>query len=285
MSTSNRDIVKNPNNSKEFKTKPVKYVSKHRSTEGIESICGSNDLQDVEKYNGQSGVSIEFVKKHQKPVGQVQWNKTLPYSNPGDVSDVRWGSGILITQDLFLTAGHLFDNNPGDWIVPRKDNSNNPIAPEEIALNMKVNFNYQINPTTNEPYIEDSYEIEKLVEYRNEGLDYAIVKLKGSPGNKYGFTKISNTDAKINDMLCIIQHPRGLPKKIGAGKVITLREEFIAYQIDTEGGTSGSAIIQSSNEVIVGVHTNGDCPDKDNYGLRISSIKEVSPTVQKLLNE
>jgi len=43
------------------------------------------------------------------------------YTNPGDVSGVRWGSGTMISPDLFLTCGHLFDQTGGGWERPRQN--------------------------------------------------------------------------------------------------------------------------------------------------------------------
>ncbi|MCW1239208.1 trypsin-like serine peptidase [Bacillus pretiosus] len=297
MSTSNRDIRRHTHseNATGFLVeKPVKYVSPPETSTSnsinveLESVCSSEEegeFQDVEKYDGTLGVTVDFVKNHQAAVGQVQWNDNLneKYSSSGNVSGVRWGSGTLIANDLFLTAGHLFDSDPEGWIVPRIANTNNPISPEEIAINMKVNFNYQFD-STGQLHAEDSYKIIELVEYR-EGLDYAIVRLEREPGNKYGIAKISKEDAQVNDTLCIIQHPEGVPKKIEAGSVKLFSNEHIAYStIDTEGGSSGSGILQSPNGLLVGVHTNGGCPQKHNYGVRISSLIQKSKTIQHLLN-
>jgi hypothetical protein len=74
----------------------------------LESICGAtDDSQPVEQYDGTLGVTIVFVNGHQSAVGQIQWNDNLAsiYTNPGDVSGVRWCSGTLISNDLFLSAG------------------------------------------------------------------------------------------------------------------------------------------------------------------------------------
>lgn len=279
----NIELMSPPDNIEEYNRFPVVYVSEHS---GEESFCGIDDSQEVEKYNGQLGVSKEFVDKHQKNVGQIQWKDKLKdkYSNPGNVSGQRWASGILISNDMFLTAGHCFDPTPDGWTVPRIQNSNNPISPKEIARNMKINFNYQYD-TSGTPRIEDSYDILELVEYREGNLDYAIVKLDGSPGEKYGYAKLSNIDAKINDMVCIIQHPDGLPKRVEAGPVTFLEsDERIGYgSLDTRGGSSGAGIIQYETGKIVGVHTNGGCDDpskKFNYGVRVSSLLAVSPTIK-----
>ncbi len=253
----------------------------------IESMCGADDdSQPVEQYDGTLGVTQDFAAAHQRPVGQLQWNSNLAdiYDNPGDVSGVRWCSGTLVSHNLFLTAGHCFDQNPNGWTVPRIDGTNNPISSEEIASIMHINFNYQVDPSGN-LRTEEEFKIVELVEYRLDGLDYAVVRLAGNPGSSFGIGKIAAGDADVGDMLAIIGHPAGVPKRIEAGPLTSFDGDRLRYNdIDTLGGNSGSAIWQSPSGEIVGVHTNGGCTTDggSNSGARIGRIREESPTVRAL---
>ena len=87
------------------------------------------------------------MNDHQLPVAQVQWNDNLAavFTNPGNVSGVRWGSGTMIGPDLFLTCGHLFDPDPNGWTVPRQNGTANAISPQQAATNMHLNFEYQVD--------------------------------------------------------------------------------------------------------------------------------------------
>jgi V8-like Glu-specific endopeptidase len=254
----------------------------------LESICGGiDDSQPVEQYDGTLGVSVNFVNAHQGPVGQLQWNDNLAalYTNPGNVSGVRWCTGTLIANDLFISAGHCFDQTGDGWQRPLVNGTTNVIQPAEIATNMHVNFNFQVDPNGN-LRTEQRFAVVQLVEYRLNGLDYAIVRLAGNPGATWGTTQISATDAVDGDMLCIIQHPAGLPKRIEGGPAFHLHDVQVGYDsIDTLGGSSGAGILRAADGLIVGVHTNGGCSAaamSHNHGVRITSIVAASPVVQGL---
>lgn len=63
----------------------------------LESVCGENDLMPVEKYDGSLGVPKAFVEAHQRPVGLLRKNGR------------GICSGTLISDNLFLTAGHCIE--------------------------------------------------------------------------------------------------------------------------------------------------------------------------------
>ena len=256
----------------------------------LESVCGAtDDSQPVEQYDGTLGVTTGFVAAHQGAVGQLQWNNNLAtlYTNPGNVSGIRWCTGTLIANDLFLTAGHCFDQTGGGWLRPVDNTTGVTITPAEIATNMHVNFNFQVDPA-GVLRVEQSFPILSLVEYRLGGLDFAIIQLSGSPGATWGVAQVATTDAASGNILCVIGHPAGWPKRIEAGPCLNVAGTTITYDdIDTLGGNSGSGILRASDGRIVGVHTNGGCGPNSpgmgfNFGVRITSIIANSPTLQAI---
>jgi V8-like Glu-specific endopeptidase len=256
----------------------------------LESQCGAtDDSQPVEQYDGTLGVTRAFVDAQERPVGQLQWNDDLAaiYTNPGNVSGVRWCTGALIGDNLFLTAGHCFDRTANGWGLPRVNGTNTVISSQEIATRMHVNFNFQVDPVGN-PRPEQSFAVTQLIEYRLGNLDFAILRLEGDPHLAFGTGAVAVADAAEDDPIAIIGHPAGQPKRIEAGPVTDLTGDRITYNdIDTLGGNSGSAIWLSPAATIVGVHTNGGCTTTGggaNFGMRIGSILPASPTLQALTN-
>jgi V8-like Glu-specific endopeptidase len=252
----------------------------------VESTCGpTDDKQPVEQYDGTLGVTQSFVDNHESPVGNLHWNDNLDdrFDDPGNVGGVRWCSGTLVSEDLFLTAGHCFDQDAGGWDIPADDGAT--ISPHEIATSMHVDFNYQVDPSGNLRMTE-SYQVEELVEYRVNGLDYAVVRLEGTPGSRWGTADLAANDAENGDMLCIIQHPGGSPKRIEAGEATHIHgssgpdSEYFGYgDIDTLSGSSGSGMLRSPDGRIVGVHTNGGCTGRrsgHNHGVKIGEILDAS---------
>jgi hypothetical protein len=275
----------------------------------IESLCGLQDeSQHIEEYDGTLGPSRAFVNVEQSSTAQIQWTDLSaisadPNIDLGNVRDVRWCSGTLIREDLFLTAGHCVMAHTGEipddpWRTPsrREGGSIRWLTPRELAPLMQVNFNYQKNGQTGELRTPDTYPVAALVEYGSDpgrgDLDYAIIRLGPGPDGKQPSSRyrIQNFDVSARALedasnLTIIQHPQGQPKLIEAGPQ-RRNSNAPSYEIhygslDTQGGASGSGIIDQSGRLI-GVHTNGGCTATGgtNRGVALNAISAVSDVVR-----
>jgi V8-like Glu-specific endopeptidase len=192
------------------------------------TICGrTNDLQHVNSYNGALGPTVAFVQANKNSKGAMESSPT----------GGKFCSGSLISANLFLTAGHCVDaGTVGEF----------------------VSFNFERAANSTALLTQTHVRITAVVEDALGGVDYAIVRLEGTPGNTFGITPVATADIAVGGAITIIGHPQGQPKQI-------------------EAGTSGSGILNSTGQ-LVGVHTLGGCTATGgtNAGPRIARIRQVS---------
>lgn len=256
-----------------------------------EDAClGNDNSQDVEIYprGGDLGIPVDYVRAHEPTVGNLRWRNDIikRFQQPGTINNRRWCTVTMIAEDLVLTAGHCFNQRrTGKQTVPKIDGTDNPIERPEIALNMQVDFHYQYDENFVLRAME-TIDIVELVEDRLEGMDYAIVRLASPPSHDYSVARIATADAALGSGLTIIGHPRNEPKRVATGTASQYVGDRIYYNdLDTDYGSSGSAILSSPDGWIVGVHTTGGCDDErsgENSGFRISSLLRVSPRLRAL---
>lgn len=213
-----------------------------------ESQCGPTwDLQDVEQYDGTLGVSLTWVQRHE---GAVAYQVS-----PGC-------SGTMISDDLFISAGHC-----------------------GYGVGDVIRFNYQDDPNGN-PQVPQDFTVAAIVEQEdNANWDYAIVRLNGNPGRIFGYARLADRDEDIGDNVVIIGHPAGVPKALHAGAVLdyasSLGANWFRHQVDTTGGSSGAGVL-SEDGYLVGVHTNAGC-NPGNSAMRITRLLDHSATLQSAL--
>lgn len=247
-----KNSLDNPNFVRQLANPAIYQYNKNLT---IESICGSDDLQHVSEYDGSRGQPAEFVAKYEQAIGALA-DGAIPNTS-------KFCSGILISEDLFLTAAHCINST---------------------VLDEYIVFNYQKIRGTNKLAREEHFKIVAVVEKAQALLDYAIIKIDGKPGLKYGFQKINAAPIEDGNILTVIQHPSGKPKMVDVGHKNGSRENYMTYgDIDTEPGSSGSAVLDQ-NGFVVGVHTNGGCNlnHGENLAVPMTEIAKVSNTIQNL---
>jgi V8-like Glu-specific endopeptidase len=214
------------------------------------TICGTkDDSQFVNDYRGNLGPTKAFVKAHQGPVGAME-------TTAGATSS-KFCSGTMISADLFITAGHCADSTTvGEFVA----------------------FNYERAAGSATLLAQSHFRISAVVEDALGGLDYAILRLEGKPGNIFGITPIRTSPLSIGEAATIIGHPAGKPKMIESGTISGFSGDYAQYgNIDTLGGNSGSGMLDANGNLVI-IHTNGGCTRSGgaNSGVQASKIAGVS---------
>ncbi|EQC25282.1 hypothetical protein SDRG_16836 [Saprolegnia diclina VS20] len=120
--------------------------------------------------------------------------------------------------------------------------------------------------------------------------DFALVKLNVKDGvdiKKYGYLQVRPDGPKLNEEIHILGHAVGWPKRfavvVDSGKpgVVTntsiesCQPDEFGYELDTQGGNSGSPIFSTKDNVVVGIHNCGGCPDGPNGGIKINKVVDI----------
>ncbi|MGE5787180.1 MAG: trypsin-like serine peptidase [Myxococcales bacterium] len=226
---------------------PVRATTPSRP---VTARCGGPwGFQDVETYDGTLGVPQWFVARHQLAVGTAAYGC----------------SGTLISDDLFLSAGHC-KYASGDLVWFNRQNGRNGAALPASAFVV----------------------VEIVEQEDNEDWDYAIVRLEGSPGREFGHAHISNRDPKPLGQVVIVQ---GAPKVVHVGATSEtgsrLGEHWFSYDANTVEGAAGAGILNEDGELI-GIHTDDGCKTESaaqaNSGMRMSELGRYSQTIGAMLD-
>ena len=161
---------------------------------------------------------------------------------------------------------------------------------QSVIQTDQVRFNYQYNTcgggnlASYDTYYGDAF----LVADYNDAC--SLVVLSGNPQSTYGYLELEPREMLLIETVYIPQHPGGAPKKYDDGLVVGpvangrgFNSDF-GYQVDTEGGSSGSPLLSMDKHYVVGLHHFGGCnplpPFSQNQGVLMSN---VYPIIEPLL--
>ncbi len=215
----------------------------------------SPDYQNLSTYQGDLGVSQDFVASHKGAVGQIRKN------------GFPWCTGTLIEGDRFLTAGHCFT-------------STNDQAEYTVV------FDYQTDLDSL------TFPVNAILESQSHPFDYAILQLDGSPSDIYPIARlkaldINNEAANSQRQTTVIQHPLGKVKQIDSDLAETIGTGYWKSNVDIDGGASGSGVLDH-NGYLMAVVSGSGCGIEDNWistGSTITQISQHSNLVSDLLDQ
>ncbi|KAG7391483.1 hypothetical protein PHYPSEUDO_004553 [Phytophthora pseudosyringae] len=107
----------------------------------------------------------------------------------------------------------------------------------------------------------------------SEDIDYSVVQLPDCVDlSSYGYLQLRESGPVVNESIYVPQHPDGYAKRIVStvddGDNTTIRSvgqdgscgtEQVGHDADTQGGSSGSPLIASSDNLVVAIHHCGGC--------------------------
>ncbi|HXX80836.1 MAG TPA: serine protease [Thermodesulfovibrionales bacterium] len=222
-------------------------VTEEDANKNLEKIIDYNNLKPIAFLD--QGIAVS------RPVAHIT------------LADGGMATGFLISQDVLLTNWHVFPS-------------------EEKVQGAKIRFNYQTDLYGN--FLpSDEYDCDPDSLFKNnENLDYTVVRIKGTPGMKWGFLKLKPIDIQMEDKINIIQHPAGGPKQIAMNdnEAKYIDATVVQYITDTLPGSSGSPVFNDSWEVVALHHSGGNIPEPStnsihfrNEGIRIGAILTDMP--------
>ena len=218
----------------------ISQIFRHDDEADERAICDSNNKERIACYKG--------TKMYDKARAVC---KLL-------VNGISSCTGWLLGSD-----GHIMTNN-------------HCISSTTGSNNTDFIFNYEYNDctgggTASRNVVATSSAFIKT----SKDLDYTLVKLPVNPTSTYGYLSLSPKKPAVGDRIYIPQHPRGGQKQIsvnsdnGFSEIFcvgdcatpSVPEKSISYYADTEGGSSGSPVIDYNTHHVIAIHNTGECPN------------------------
>ena len=212
----------------------------YKKSQGNRSICSSDNKEQIVCYQG-----------------------TEIYTTARAVCRLILNGTNLCTGWLLGSEGHLMTNN-------------HCIGNSSTAQNTDYVFNYEnSNCNGTSPSSQDVVATSATLIKTSGSLDYTLVRLPVNPTSTYGFLSISPDVASVGDRIYIPQHPGGRRKEVSVNmdngvSVVNCvgncgnqgsANKSINYFADTEGGSSGSPVIDYNTNFVLAIHNTGFCPN------------------------
>jgi hypothetical protein len=171
------------------------------------------------------------------------------------VSGPFYGTGFRIGPSLILTNHHvLFDWEAGDQ----------PASSVSAEFGYEVGRDGRLLPSTT--LTCDTSSIKG--EHRE---DWAVVKTDAPMPDDFPALPLPRGGTiQVDQRVCIIQHPLGLPKKIALAHNLVryVDPNVVQYWTDTEAGSSGSPVFDEQWRVVALHHQWVEAPDDDGTAYR-----------------
>ncbi len=245
----------------------------------------SRGFSDAELTRLYGGPDAKAICGTDDKLDAICFSDTYPdvYDKSRAVARILMDGSALCTAWLISCENHLITNNHCTW-------DDDDFNTQGELDRMEFQFMYQ-RPAcgSGTASVEYSFMGGTWLEH-DHNLDYTLIQAPEGedPASVYGWLLIDYRLPDIDEQMFIVGHPQGYPKQIslesthpqdqsGLCEVYTTDADpcvggtlgEIGYYCDTEGGSSGSAVLSLDTLRVIALHHCANCP---NRGVRIQAI-------------
>ncbi len=219
-----------------------------QSTRMLEAISGADDMQPVSDL-----AETDILRRLARPVGRLSYATTN--------GALGHCTASIVADDLLLTNHHCVRDAKEamlwmGYIIPR---SRRGVAQYSVEL----------------PPVEMS-----------KALDYALLRVRGRPGNEWGTVQFGRSEPGPRQSLFIIHLPGGFAQRISLGRCRAsdpARDgDDLLHVCDTMSGSSGAPIFDNGTRRVVGLHYSAIDLNGLNAGKRLTRLLERSERLAAL---
>lgn len=168
-------------------------------------------------------------------------------------------SAFLVGPDLALTAGHCVTHQ---------------LSCEEIYVVFDFAAGRDGDPGPQSVPAASAYRCRKLLQrvFENKGVDYSLLRLDRPVTGRSPLCLDRDGGPRAGEPLFVIGHPAGLPTKVAGGARVlddSPPGHFVA-DLDTYGGSSGSAVFNAATGLVEGILVRGEDDFEERGGCRVS---------------
>ncbi|MCY7357339.1 MAG: S8 family serine peptidase [Rudanella sp.] len=245
--------------------------------DGLRSITDITDDQtQLNRRLAREGMQREQALERVNGVANFQdiaiLRKILRFSNSvcrlvttGSRGIMGYGTGCLVAPNVLITNNH---------VLPDADTATRTVAQFSYELGDQNRFlepiTFHLRP--NQFFLTSTFKADPNAPF--SGLDFTLVAVEptsagGGSLDTFGFVQLDPKLGKIieGEYCVVIQHPKGDYKKIVLKdiRLLTLTDNFLIYESDTQPGSSGSLVLGLGTGEAVALHHSA-IPRKDPAG-------------------
>lgn len=247
------------------------------SIEGDTAIVELHSNHRLRGRNGRFGLSIDRIAHGTAPVTEDGFplDKVIcgtdgrqnvachPTINTRPIARISFQSG----GSSFVCTGWLVAGSNANTMVT----NNHCVANQTEVSTVQARFNFQTTGCTGTAQATTTTYAGGTFLRTNAGLDYTVLTLQGNPEATWGEYTATSKQPTVGMNLNFPQHPGGGLKRIAVWKDSALTQRCnastvnanyggatansqLGYSCDSEGGSSGSPIMDAGTGRIIGLH-------------------------------